>query len=518
MTRRLSCLLLCALALAGCPRRLDNPDVKWRAPNPPLAPDKQQVRLVFGGDLSLARGLTRVIDRDGGGDPAYIFERIAERVRSADLFFANVEMVLADDDTGEATDKTYRIRAETRMAKGLSAVGMDVASVSNNHAHDFGDVGIESTLLALRDQGIRVTGAILNGESTQSPLVVGVGPLKVGFLAYNTHGFGYRHPDWRPRAAGFQGKKRLPLVERAARDVDVLVVSMHWGGELFHMPRDLAVSRAHDLVDAGADIVIGHGPHVAQPMEEYKGALITYSLGDLVFDKNTEFIRHRTNLRFLLEVEYDGKQRTGWRLVPLGMTRDWRPIVLDDVDAETWVGLPDDDKWAARNALKDARVDRVYGDETRGPVKWTRHRGKHPATFARWLRPRWVFEGDQPGMEIAETVETSGMAPEGGLWVSPHNGGPTRLKFKSALMTGDLEVVAGVPDFPVEQMKTAEPVTLRVRINGLEPFEVEVPHEAGWKRWTIDTSKFAGRKKHIYVEVEGKHRKEPGFVFDLRAR
>src|SRR5690606_11304763 len=94
-----------ALLVGGCSKSSEGDDDAWRAPNPPLAEGKQQVRLVFGGDLSLARGLTNRIDKKGKKDPAWVFAKMPPVAKEADLFFANVEMVLADTDAGEAEQK-----------------------------------------------------------------------------------------------------------------------------------------------------------------------------------------------------------------------------------------------------------------------------------------------------------------------------------------------------------------------------------------------------------------------------
>lgn len=510
----LSTALIVALALVGCTK---DDDAKWTAPNPPLAAGKERVRLVFGGDLSLARGLTRTVDEQGGGRPEFVFEKLKPLVADADLFFANVEMVLADSDKGEAKQKKWRIRAERRMAAGLKAAGLDVVSVANNHAHDFGAEGIASTLKTLAAAGIRTTGAIYPGQGQQEPLVVDVGPLKIAFLAFNTHGDEYKHPRWFPMADGWDEKQAIERVRNARNLADVVVVSMHWGAELNHTPWWGSQRRpARALVDAGADLVIGHGPHVVQPVETYKDGIIALSLGDLVFDKSTPFIRQRTNLRFLLVVDYVGKERAAWKLVPLRMDAHWRPEPWSDADTASWNGIPDDPRWSAREAIRKATVTRVVGDNEVACAKLDRRRGRHPGLFGRWLVPRWVCPRDERGMEIAASLETSGTVLERGVWASPHGGGPLRIDFGDVALSDHLEIVAGIPDFPLEAAKRAPPVTLRVLVEGLDPYELQVPHKQGWQRATLDTTKAKGEKRSIRVEVASDKRKEPGFLFDLR--
>jgi poly-gamma-glutamate synthesis protein (capsule biosynthesis protein) len=531
-----------ALALLGCPVQVKTPKKKRprpvlpheikdadkkppkRAPKRKLASKKKNVRLVFAGDTSLARGMTRVSDRDGNRNPAHMFQKMMPLVADADLFFLNVETVLSDTKDGEALQKKWRIRAEERFAAGFKAAGVDVASVANNHSHDFGAIGIRRTLNALGEQGIRVTGVEWGPNQGQKPTIVNVGPISVGFLAYNTHGDEYRHPAWYPRVMPLDRKRMLAEVEKAAQKVDVLVVSMHWGGELNHDVYNSSHTDAKKLVAAGADLVIGSGPHVAQPVIELERpeggakAIVAYCLGDFVFDKSTPWIRQRTDPRFLLAVDYEGKELKSFELLPMRMDMTWRPYPVepgDPLKAADWIGWPEHEVNVAKR-VKDAEVERVVDGE-KADCDWTADRLKWKGHYLRWMRARWACEVEPaPWHAVATSLETSGTVPRRGVWAHPHKDGVTRITFEDFPLGARLEGFAGVTDWPLAVQKTAQDIRMKVQVKGGPSAELTVPHAAGWLPIALDTSALAGKKADIVVELEGgEDRKEPGFLFDL---
>ena len=209
---------LCAvgvLGLSGC-----TPAPKGAAVEPvaAVAADQTEVSLLLVGDTSVARGVAELIngveaENKPAHGPAFPFELIAPLLHAHDLVFANLECVLSDSNAEEAL-KTYRIRAPTQNAQALHDVGIDVVSVANNHAADFGVQGMTSTLQTLKDEGVIAVGAQLTPGWAQPPTIVQVGVYRVGFLAYNQHGDEYGHDNFRPAPAQYypQGVLRgLPL-------------------------------------------------------------------------------------------------------------------------------------------------------------------------------------------------------------------------------------------------------------------------------------------------------------------
>ncbi|MDX1481081.1 MAG: CapA family protein [Woeseiaceae bacterium] len=233
------------------------------------------------GDMMLGTDFpeNRLPDDDGVG----FLEAVAPILRAADLAFGNLEGVLADADTKPAKACSnpaacYLFRSPPRYAAHFAAAGFDALSVANNHARDFGEEGRSSTMAALADHGIAHSGrrgdfAILTHNG-----------LRVAFLAFAVTQNSNLVHDY---------DVAYSTVAEHAQAHDLVVVSFHGGAEggdvtrlpfaeewHYGEPRGNVVRFARSMVDAGADLVFGHGPHVVRGMEHYRDRLIAYSLGN----------------------------------------------------------------------------------------------------------------------------------------------------------------------------------------------------------------------------------------------
>ena len=514
--------VLVVITMVACqpPEASPPPDIVTAPPAPlSLAPGKREVSLFFAGDASVARGVADTIERKGAGDPAWVFENVRSVVANDDLVFLNLECVLADSDEGEAK-KTWRIRAPTRLASALTTIGADVVSVANNHALDFASPGFKSTLRTLDGLGIRAAGVQYRQEQVQDPVVVNVGELKVGFLAYNAHGDEHRDIEYRPRAFTYRRKDALADVKRARDEVDLLVVSMHWGPELAHLPWPWQETDAKAFIDAGAGLVLGHHPHVIQPYEQYKDGLIVYSSGDFIFDKSTPWLVDRTNARYGLRVRYAGKVRTGWEIVPLWPDADRRPGPVS-LDTSSWEAKPTPPGWSASSELKAARVERI-GLATSG-CDWTEKRPNHRSGYMRWLAPRFACADEQahPEWSVAATAEFADAVLRRGLWVAPHDQrSPVRLTFPDVVMGDALEGYVGVPDWWARQATAdTSPISFVLRAGASDVLRLSVPAVRGpWIPFRLATKGLKGQRASVVVEVAGGRAPADGaFVFEARA-
>lgn len=253
------------------------------APEPvPPAPDGPALRISIAavGDMMLGTDYpeNHLPDDDGVG----FLADVAPYLRAADIAFGNLEGVLVDG--GEPGKKCsnpsacYRFRSPTRYAEHFHAAGFDVLSLANNHARDFGEAGRTATMTALDRVGIRHSGRIGEFASLE------VAGRSVAVLAYAVTKNSNMLLDYRYAEEN---------IGKFGRSHDIVIVSFHAGAEgrdvthlpfgdeeYFGEPRGDVVRFARMAVDAGADLVIGHGPHVVRAMERYKGRLIAYSLGN----------------------------------------------------------------------------------------------------------------------------------------------------------------------------------------------------------------------------------------------
>lgn len=488
-----------------------------------LAPGAREITMVFGGDASLARGIARTIERDDG-DPARTLSRMKPWMSAADLAFVNLKSVLSESDA-EAADRRWLFRARPELASGLAAIGVDVVSVANGHTLDFGRQGYFRTLQTLDEAGLAVTGSTWGNDRPQPPTVLRVGQYTVGLLAYTDIGkFATTRPgraDWFwPKPARFDRAGIVRDIERARPLVDVLIVSAQWG-QSYSMV-ETAAQRRHGraFVDAGADLIIGHHPHVPQVVEPYRGGLIAYSLGDFVFDKATPFKRVRSGRRFLLRVSWGPEGRSGFELLPVNADERHRPYPDRALDTASWIHVDPKTPWAWSHSLADSTVERVDGGAVtrcdrrmkRGPDRAGRN------GYLRWLSERWACPDDEqrPWLTVARTGERSGSVFRKGIWAHPTPGG--RLRISATVTLGRaLEGFAGVPDWPLTLAGAdAPPVRVRVRIDGAEALDATVPVAPGWTPLRVDTADRAGQRARVVVEIEGGPAREFGFVFDFK--
>jgi len=314
----LAFLAACATAGRTPPApRAEVPGVPGGLPLPgrggPLAParaDEPPVRtlgratLAAVGDVLMHEAVKRSAEIHGRGAAdggyAWLFAPIADLLAEADVTFANLETPIAPDAAGGTRE--YVFNAPPEAVAALRRAGVDVVSVANNHAFDQGRAGFEETLRRLEAGGLRAVGAGPAGRAA-GPTTLDVGGLSIAFLGW-AHFFnqdGNACPPARPGAAPCSQAALLDragaveAVRAAAAQADAVVVSLHWGVEYAPQPRADDVVLAHALADAGALVVLGHHPHVLQPIELYRRAdgrtaVIAYSLGNFVSNQSRKYV------------------------------------------------------------------------------------------------------------------------------------------------------------------------------------------------------------------------------------
>lgn len=477
------------------------------------------VSLLFVGDLSFARHVAEQAREHGGGDPRWLLAPIKPLLDAHDIVFANLECAVTDSLDEEATVKTYRIRADTAMAAHLKDSGVDVVSVANNHAMDFGAQGHQSTLATMAAQGIVAVGSV-PGQGLQAPQVVVVDGVKIGFLAYNQHGDEYRHPDWNPAASRYVKERLLDDVRAARPLVDYLVVSMHGGPELSHTPDAWQQRDANDALDAGADAWIGHHPHVAQPWQVREdGKLIVYSLGDFLFDKTSPWLRFRNKPRLYVGVRLTRGVTGGVHAEVTVHAGDqdehYRPLPAPDsfdVDAFRFRPLSTTSLSAHLHDLQVVRL--VDGDELRCD-DWQEKRMRLKAHAFRWLAPRWRClpqedERRRPWWTVAATTERFDGVPRRGLWAHPHAGGALQITWPDVVFTEQLVGIAGVPDWGVvlaDERGGQAPVHVEVIAQAADhstaTASVDVAAVRGVTPIALATPALSGKRGQVFVRITG---------------
>ena len=232
-----------------------------------LPNDRKRV-LIATGDIIPARVVN--IQATKFNNFKWPYEETADILRAADIAFVNLETPLIKDCP--LVNDGFKFCGSDKNIEGLLFSGVDVASLANNHAGNYGLDAINYTVSLLNNNGILATG--LNG-----PVYKDVRGLKFAFLGYNDIGYKQEGISWTDEV-----KVRSDIAE-AKKNADVVIVIFHWGVEYRDQPDNRQRYLGHFTIDAGADLVIGNHPHWIQPVEIYKGKLITYAHGNFVFDQ-----------------------------------------------------------------------------------------------------------------------------------------------------------------------------------------------------------------------------------------
>jgi poly-gamma-glutamate synthesis protein (capsule biosynthesis protein) len=324
LNRRVRMGFLAAMALAGW--GVLNPltppqDLALRQAPPPVpAPEKRERTLLFVGDVMLARGVyARMEAQDDWTLP---FEEILDTLRDADLRYCNLECPISD--RGRNLHHLYSFRADPRALEGLKAAGFEVASQANNHAYDWGPQALLDSLERLRAAGIHPVGAGQNALAAHYPVLISVGSLRIAFLAYvdidpKEAAAGVD----RPGVAWLDPPQVLADIRFARPLADLIVVCPHWGVEYALKPTRDQVELAHQMIEAGADLVVGSHPHVVQPLETYHDRWIAYSLGNFVFDQRNP----ATHRGLMLKVTVRDKQITDVVPVPIHINPRFQAVL-----------------------------------------------------------------------------------------------------------------------------------------------------------------------------------------------
>ena len=258
-------------------------------------PTEQRFVLTFAGDCTMGATPTKY-NADGafikviGENYDFPFDNVRDIFEADDFTMVNLEGVFMDE-TGSSSQR-FPFRGPTAYTQILTGSSVEAVTLANNHTQDFGSKGYDSTTTALEEAGVTYVGKNdYTVFTTESGLTIGLYAVA----------FDLNQSDM---------KKDFAALREAG--AEIIVVAIHWGEEGAYRPSSKQVTNAHALIDAGADIVYGHHPHVLQKIEEYGDGIIYYSLGNFSFGGNT-FPRDMDSAILQQEIirDVDGTVRLG---------------------------------------------------------------------------------------------------------------------------------------------------------------------------------------------------------------
>ena len=428
-----------------------------------LAADEATVELVTVGDVMLARGVEEAAR--SGRDP---FAAAAAWLRSADLALGNLECTIAAE--GTPRPGPYRLRAPVSAAAALHDAGFDVMSLANNHSLDFGPEGLAKTISRLNKVGIVTLGAGHDIEAARMAQIVDVGDLRIAFLAFNAIPDPQDHlndgGDWTvatwDRGPLLQAVAELKAGSGMTRTVDAIVVSAHWGYEYELRPDPSQRKWAQELLEAGADLVLGHHPHVVQGTETLNGGFVAYSQGNFLFDQEEAETRQGLALR----VFFDGQGLRAVQALPIWSGRQPRLMGLEDGASLLARVLPVNDRSRAEQRLDPNSVtpsDTLKSSDDNGQLEEPAYVG-----FSCAVRPDDL--GTAAAASTCISVEAKPMQQDGILHASAvdltGDGVPERVQMDgdNVVISSQDDVVAaddrlwrGLPEWQVVDLAVGDP-------------------------------------------------------------
>ncbi len=262
-------------------------------PDDIFAGNRTGFRIVAAGDLMVGSWAQQTIQEKGW---SYPFRNLDTLLGNADLVFANLEAPFGE--AGEAFEKSYTFRVAPDLVQVLKAGRINMVSLANNHIMDYGPQNLSRTMDLLKEHQIHYAGAGMNLQEARRPAVLQVNGSKIAFVSYSLT---FPEEFWATDSSAgtcFPSHtffyRDLKKIKQAS---DFLIVSFHWGSELMDSPKKYQKQLAHRTIDAGADLILGHHPHVIQGIEFYKKKPIVYSLGNYIFGAYSENVRESMILK-----------------------------------------------------------------------------------------------------------------------------------------------------------------------------------------------------------------------------
>jgi gamma-polyglutamate biosynthesis protein CapA len=279
---------------------------------------QKEIRVSFcaAGDIMLDRGVKRYMQNKGG---VYPFRDITGFIKRHELSFCNLEGPVST--RGKKRPKAYSFRFDPELLDGLKNTGFNMFSLANNHILDYGGSALMDTIDFMEGQDYLYAGAGKNRQEASAARYREINGLKFAFIAnvdFGMAGWQDSAGDAVPQAFDRRDLAEITAeIEKAKKLADFVIVSFHWGEEYQNYPNKRQKNIAHACIDSGADLVIGHHPHVMQGVEKYKGKLIFYSIGNFIFDQR--FPRTNESMFFACDFTKNGIENAF--LLPVKITK-----------------------------------------------------------------------------------------------------------------------------------------------------------------------------------------------------
>ncbi|MCG3161220.1 MAG: Capsule biosynthesis protein CapA [Acidobacteria bacterium] len=282
---------------------------------------KERISIAVTGDVMLGRGVNEAIRRYG---LLYPWGNTLDELRAADLTLINLECVIARGGRPWSRwPKIFHFKADPAAVEALLLAGVDGVSLANNHTLDFEEDAFVEMLKLLDSNHIAHAGAGRNIEEARRPALLETGGARIALICFTDNEPGWAASregpgtNWIPISLSEQSLEPAREGIASAREAgaDVVIFSIHWGPNMVERPSPLFREFARAVIDAGADVYLGHSAHIFQGVEIYRGRPIIYDAGDFVDDYAVDPAL-RNDWGFLFRLQLSGRSVRRVELIP----------------------------------------------------------------------------------------------------------------------------------------------------------------------------------------------------------
>lgn len=269
-----------------------------------------RLRIGFAGDVMIGRLVDELLK---DVPSAYIWGNMLPIMKSVDLNVVNLECAVCTSD--DKVDKTFNFKTAPKNVRSLIDANIEAVNLANNHVLDFSRQGLLETLDNLDQAGIKHVGAGRNISEASAPVILTKNNIRIGILGMTDNEPGWAADSKRPGTRYISIGDTRPIVgdiQRLRSQVDLLILTVHWGPNMQERPSGDQVAFAHQLIDHGVDIIHGHSAHIFQGIEIYRGKLIIYDAGDFIDDYAVDpYLRNDRSFYFVVEASSRGCRNVG---------------------------------------------------------------------------------------------------------------------------------------------------------------------------------------------------------------
>lgn len=324
-------ILLCLFVFPNCIIQEDIRQISNNITTPPNQEVKEvrkkPISVIFGGDVMMDSYFADYINTYGVD---YSWTEITPLLKQADISVINLETSVSDRGQRQKP-KGYGFRSQPFTLEGLVNANVALVSLANNHTYDFGKTAFLDTLSNLSNYGIEYCGAGNNLEEATTVKIIERNNLKVGFLSYSkiipsNQCVATESKSGIAIITKNNYDKILNTIKIAKQKCDLLFVLLHWGTEYSNISEKNQIELAHQIIDHGADGIIGHHPHVLQGIEIYNNKPILYSIGNLLFLKKND----TAGKTALFQLNFKADQFQGGSLYPIHIKHCKANLLAED--------------------------------------------------------------------------------------------------------------------------------------------------------------------------------------------